>query len=749
MAGERHGTATYPGIGQVEFATYTTSRGLTPGVAVLRCQPGIGFAPAQGGTLKIGDDYGAITILDCKLDAADEIRDENGVYFEVRLRDRRWKWLEFGAINGCYNQLDPHGKLIPRTVRSPKELAILCLEQAGEVGYTIDMPPGLKSDAEANGFLGAGENLPPTGTNPPINWYGEPPMQALQRLCDQFGRQIVLNPTTNTVHVVVPGTGADLPPGSIYRHSPGIKKSSAPDIVAVMGSPTRFQCRFLLQAVGKEWDGSYRPINFLSYRPRGTKGQVQETWIEFRNANSTHNVTWMVFINGVTFQVTTVGTNTGAVISQIADKINASTLDQVEPFVDASTGDPYLILKGKTPGKAFNVQLNISHTETVGKPWMAQQIKQVATSPTKSGWGYAPPPLFPGVQATDRLTLREARELAQSSVWRCYQLINLDVSNKGKINVPGYGEIKRREQIVLHPTMVDQVVPEEFDPVFKTRDGEPLINNYYNGYSRDKPARVIGSISIFKQQAIYTGESFITKATDQVHVPFSIDPVYQVVTFSDYVYTFDNSELGAAALIQIGLNLALGFNFIANVPLFFGHVVEPRLILETSCGVRDPDTNQLVGYLTAAATGQTLGTDAQVAVKPDVQLNITCTYRDDGTVKDVSLLDADAVVRAKYYVDGMMLQFPNGLSETAGYNGIVPAALDGALAQATWTVGPQGAETTISRNTEHHIYVPPYPERRRQEMLPPAGINKVFDKIAPMRLGERLMGGAMVEDSIR
>ena len=118
-------------------------------------------------------------------------------------------------------------------------------------------------------------------------------------------------------------------------------------------------------------------------------------------------------------------------------------------------------------------------------------------------WFNSAPPDFANVVAVPgRLTYQEAVQLAQKSVFKCYRLINLDVfdyvSNNGRrrpINIPGYGALQRRQQVVLQDTQVDQIVPALGDQNIIDIDGAPITVNFYNGYSHDKPAVVFGSIA--------------------------------------------------------------------------------------------------------------------------------------------------------------------------------------------------------------------------------------------------------------
>src|SRR5262245_6759608 len=108
----RHGTAVYPLVLAPLSATYTCSHGVSPGVAVLRCAPQP-INPAPYGVLTITDGIGTVNLIGCRLQSLKIDQSGQGTIWCLELLDRRWRWRDRGAISGWYNQLDPHGKLIP------------------------------------------------------------------------------------------------------------------------------------------------------------------------------------------------------------------------------------------------------------------------------------------------------------------------------------------------------------------------------------------------------------------------------------------------------------------------------------------------------------------------------------------------------------------------------------------------------------------------------------------------------------
>ena len=715
----------FPGVNAPTSCTYCASHGTSPGTAILTMNPQLAL-PAQYGDLVFTDTVnGTITIPGCRVDRLDVEIGSEGQQWVLTIVDRRWKW-SLGHIEGSYNQIDPHGKLIAWTIRSPFELATLCLQAMGETAYTINLPVGLPASVGQNlrGFIPQGINFPPTGTNPPVNWYGIPPATALNQLADQYGCRVIYDPISDSILVGPIGFGADLPPGSLAKEGPAMKAPETPDSVCVVGAPVRYQGEFDVIAVGEEWDGSYRPINDLSYAPV-TKGQPQVVKYQVVFDGKTAGLTYQVAMffdssgdpsTGLAFAVTTAMGNTAATIANaLANRINSSGDPRIAGQITASVKAASTPLVGSIltlTAKQNNVSFPSNHTITnsvVPSGNFIGDFDFKPPLPTGPNWFTCPPPNFPsgpgfGIQATDRLTQEQAVALAQKSVFRMYQLSGVDVNDAAPpapTIIPGYGPIRRIQQVVLTDTQCLQILPKPGDQNLLNQFGEPLIVNYYNGYSRDVPAAVYGSISVESYDARFWGGDAFTAANTgteadpapQVYIPFSIDPVWQMIIFSEYVYYYDYGG---------------------------GRVEEPELTLVTAVNVRDPDTNQLVAYQkTMPLPGVKVGTNPKTQVYSDVQLDVIGVYDTSGRIIATTLLSADPLNRAQYYLNGLAAQYWKSNALVQEYNGLIPINLDGAIQQVTWTVGDSGCSTTASRNTEHNFAIPPYPARRYFEMLPP------------------------------
>lgn len=723
-----HGDVSWPGAIAVESATFTCSHGISPGTAILNIQPQPDF-PDEQGDLQITDGNETVVIPGCKIDGYQVSQDESGQVVSLTIVDRRWRWRELGGINGAYNLLDPQGKLIPWSVRSPLELATLCLEAMGETGYTIDMPPGHAYPGPyfTQPFFDVG------GVNPPINWVAVPPAQALQEVCDRFGRRLVYQLATDTVLITRIGEGDALPDGSIAKQGPSIKSPETPDSVAVQGAPTRYQVRLNLEPVGEDWDGFYRPIAQLSYAPKNTTSTPQINTATVVYDGTTASQHYEIFLGatagqdpsqGVLFDYTaTPGQTAAAIATAIAALINASTDPRVKGVITASASSGVLTITGPASGASMQVLTIMSPQPVPTGNSFDTALTQIAKkiSGKLGDWSTCPPPLFPGCTATDRLTLYQATQLAQKTVWKCYRVTNVDVSGKGGIQVPGYDHnpLSRRQQLLIELNDVDQIVPTANDPNILDPFNRPSTVDFYAAFSKDKPAAAYGSIS-----SLNIGNVLMYVPNNPPNTPIGsrvltpivgLDSYWQVITFANHVW-----KNGAST----------------DLPLF----TAPDLVLECAVQVRDPDTNQFDAYTRVEALpGQNSKTNPKVGYYPDVQLNVTCVYHTNAsydaygnptkvwyTFGNVQPLEADAILRANYYLNGLAAQYHLSGGQTIEYNGIRAINLDGAIQQVTWIVDGSGARTTASRNSEHNIYVPPYPARRRVEYL--AAVKQDLDR---------------------
>lgn len=718
--------ASWPGVVGVQSCSYTCSHGTTPGRAILTTFPQTA-APLQFGDLTFGDGVRTVTIPGCKVESVSPTDTPDGQIYTLDILDGRWTWGTFGGLNGHYNQKDEHGKLVPWTIRSPKELAAIILAALGIGRGTFHLPDGLRfANAKViERFLVRGENFPQSFTNPEVIWNRTPPSEALNQLADFYGLRVVYQPNLRAVSLLTPGRGRVLPnlPAEIIGGS--LKQPPAPAYVGAFGQPVKIQARFRLEAVGEEWDGTYVPINLLSYAPVCAPDRPQITEVRYIDASGGLRLT-LSFVDPKT------GRNETHTVTSTApmgpDHLNNIRFDLIgipavqKNFVlTINPGHTQLSLKGRS---AFAFSVTIANPSGSQHNSYAIYEIQACRDPRFGSWNRSKPPEFTEVQPTERLSYAEARALAVKSVFRCYRIVNVDPHDMNKfpgvkmrpINLPWWGKIKRRQQILLQDTKVEEVVPIPRIPgaINKANQqvaaaaglqgaaGQGVIPEFYNGYSRFRANTVTGSVFnkigyadwlfVVAPGADPTKPQFNTEETDRVFVDFAVNQKEQMIVFSEPVYRY----------VSAG---------------GYPESHEPVLTLEAGCFVLHPDTNAVVRWEEVLRVPGGFAQTEWVH-REDINVGVIGKY---GPTHALLGFDfdgiADTKARAGYYLRGQAAKYRVTGGETRQYPGIVPHDPDGYTQQVTWSVGA-GATTTVSGNTEHNLAIPPYPARRRAENLP-------------------------------
>jgi hypothetical protein len=247
---------TFPGILNIISCSYTRGHGISPGFATITCTPQEEW-PDRQGSLKF--EYGGISreYPDCVTDNLSFSFDSSGQLWRLMVMDRRWKW-RYGFINGRYNVRLPNGpvdKLDPRTEKTPYELIRMLLDQMGEDDAVIGRLPKL--------------------LRPSISWDHANPAQELANLCDQFGMSIILD-DDDVVAIFPRGWGdlagtrrSEFSREQVIADSGSSDPPELPDKVTFVCGPSRFQVDYPLDCVNDDIDGLVKPIEVLSYAPKG------------------------------------------------------------------------------------------------------------------------------------------------------------------------------------------------------------------------------------------------------------------------------------------------------------------------------------------------------------------------------------------------------------------------------------------------------------------------------------------------
>lgn len=246
--------ASFPGIDQIESASFTLCHGAAPSQGVITIIPQSGSIP-QTGKLTLGNDAEKVEFNDCLLSKPTMQSGSGGTKISFTVYDRRWRW-QFKSITGRYNtrsKADPTDVQLG-TNKTPQELATLLFQALGESNFDVSQLPNY--------------------ARPEVEWFEDNPAEELEELAESLGCRIV--PKMGDRFALEPlGQGADIPPDFLMAEGRGFDPEPIPEKLRIVTGAVVFQMRFDLEAVGKDTDGKIKKIDDLSYAP--TTGWSKES----------------------------------------------------------------------------------------------------------------------------------------------------------------------------------------------------------------------------------------------------------------------------------------------------------------------------------------------------------------------------------------------------------------------------------------------------------------------------------------
>jgi hypothetical protein len=240
------GLAYFAGIQSLLSASMTLTHGISPSVATLTIPPQPGRL-LKGGPLIFSYGRDRITLPDCTIDSIHISVDSSGrTVWNLSILDRRWKWKFAGRVSGYYN-VRRGDRLVAGTEKSPRELAAICLRAMGETRYDVSRLPD--------------------DPRPEVEWDYDLPAEALARLCDSLGCRVILR-LSNAVSIERVGVGRQLPLTlDTLSRSVEVDPPERPDELRFVAGRTRFQADFELEPMGREIDGTVKPLIKTSFTP--------------------------------------------------------------------------------------------------------------------------------------------------------------------------------------------------------------------------------------------------------------------------------------------------------------------------------------------------------------------------------------------------------------------------------------------------------------------------------------------------
>ena len=286
-------------------------------------------------------------------------------------------------------------------------------------------------------------------------------------------------------------------------------------------------------------------------------------------------------------------------------------------------------------------------------------------------------------------SLHSPHDMAMQTVFRCYRV----KETSGFVEIPGYTDPVTdtnqvtRKQLIL----TDELAEEYIDP---------------DGQKRMKPA-FCDFVGIHKG---WVGDSNSTGGTrldvqskdpfdinQSETVGFSIDAATQIVTFSSPIKRYEDEA-----------------NDDAYLPA--------RVWLTCAVNVRDSVTWQPIRYTKEKPVPGAPSGDSKF-VWPIQQDDLKQYYRTSYTIDPVTGVGTigattdntkEVDTQADYYLDSNIasLQIPN--SKTLTLIGIWDVDMDGAINQISYKISKSGADTVVSRGTEHDYRVPTYKDQMQR-----------------------------------
>lgn len=337
----------------------------------------------------------------------------------------------------------------------------------------------------------------------------------------------------------------------------------------------------------------------------------------------------------------------------------------------------------------WDFKLEAVGLDTDGK---IKPIDELSYKPT-AGWGAQDPDTFVDLTDADD---PEVRNLALESVYKWYRIIlEKDIvvpTGDGKTeSIP----LRHREQIDLLPEQVDRDSVE--GEKRKIRREAWCYGVWYIPDPKDWM-----STSTTERGNSASTEDYITRKKDArlVTAGFSIDTVNRVVRFSEPIYRQPSD--GSATF-------------------------EPATIrLRTACHVRKATTGELIRMEIAKPTPKPeRKTKEMIVIRDDLEPTLIQRFEAQGNVltgfgfiRDKAETNSDDIIAAgKVYADHAIRELGVESPESRKYPGIVAIEPDGAIQAIAWSIGQNGAFTTIQRNHDYGSETCiPYKLRRQLEV---------------------------------
>jgi hypothetical protein len=238
---------TFNGIRAVLSGSFTLSPGVSPSRCTIYMAPQPEPMPIVG-TLQVYDSTGGVIFPDCHAQSL-SVEIDGLTVWQVTLMDTRWRW-GYGEISGEYNVRDARGRIIPKQVRTPQQLATLLFKAMGVERADVSRMPNTLF--------------------PEKIWDTANPARELQMLLEETGSLVTLG-SANVVQVWPMGAGGLLPNDNTLIDAQVLHEiPDVPDVLTYQGSRDQYQIPLRLEPVAEDEDGQIKDFNKVGYAPKPT-----------------------------------------------------------------------------------------------------------------------------------------------------------------------------------------------------------------------------------------------------------------------------------------------------------------------------------------------------------------------------------------------------------------------------------------------------------------------------------------------
>lgn len=266
----------FPGIAYPVECVYTQTRGVHADAIQFMFLPQVGNFPTSG-TLTLNWGASTVTLPNCVIDTSTLHYGSDGIHHIVLGWDRRKRWEAAPPIDGWYN-VERAGTRIPTREKTLQQLCRILLDRMGETGASVSAVPAT--------------------VYPEVRWDSEPVHLALESLMKAHGLDLVLGFGSEQPAIVVLGTGSVLPSGNEFVQSITADPKLRPRYIRNSFGPSIWQARFKLEAVGRETNTEWLPLDELSYAPAGTLWTKEDPYT-LPSVLASNEADWKLAINSV------------------------------------------------------------------------------------------------------------------------------------------------------------------------------------------------------------------------------------------------------------------------------------------------------------------------------------------------------------------------------------------------------------------------------------------------------------------